>query len=320
MLVLSRQVRLFWPIAPTIASPTSSRNRWASVSAFQGMPTYLRLDISLVGLSAPQTGFLINIKEIDQATERALLNLGGDLANGDLALADISEFPQRLSALLSEQLASPTSVETYSPKTASLPRPQLFRVCVHYSPQVSVLWHSPLAQTWKAEMDSQITLTQQYEFSAAHRLACDEWTDEENRQVFGKCSFPSGHGHNYLLEVTVGRIPPERASLSDSALIDQWVKEAVLDKVDHRFLNLDVPEFQALNPTVENIATVVFQWLTDALPPNYVLENVRVYETAKTWADCSRMPSANPTKPAFKDGPGPIDRPIVPASGDSFPA
>lgn len=141
-----------------------------------------------------------------------------------------------------------------------------------------------------------LSLTMQYEFAAAHRLHCDRWTEAENREVFGKCNHPSGHGHNYLLEVTVDWTagssnddsPTSGAYANPTAFINPIVQTHVLQRLDHRFLNLDVAEFRALNPTVENIAQVIFQWLNAALPATIQLCAVKVYETAKTWAEVRR--------------------------------
>ena len=151
-----------------------------------------------------------------------------------------------------------------------------------------------------------VTLTHQYEFSAAHRLHCPQWSDKKNQDTFGKCNYPSGHGHNYRLEVSIQNAGlsaaneptksqpnvPEHQPTTDAPLASaDWLNELVhlhvLDKIDHRFLNHDVPEFKTLNPSVENIASVVFKWLAPHFPANIRLTNVRVYETAKTWADVS---------------------------------
>lgn len=145
-----------------------------------------------------------------------------------------------------------------------------------------------------------LQLTLQYEFAAAHRLHCQQWSEEQNRDVFGKCNRPSGHGHNYRVEVTVACPISSQVESSESTaakteqidrvtLINRIVNQQVLERLDHRFLNLDVPEFQQLNPTVENIAQVVYAWLSQSLPDTLPLQSVRVYETDKTWATVQRV-------------------------------
>lgn len=132
-----------------------------------------------------------------------------------------------------------------------------------------------------------IRWTQQFEFSAAHRLHSTRLDAEENHQLFGKCNNPAGHGHNYVVEVTIESGGNGRPAAPFSpAAFEQQVRETVIDRLDHKHLNHDVAEFAALNPSVENIAAVIFGWLSGA-GGGFSLQNVRVYETPKTWADCS---------------------------------
>jgi 6-pyruvoyltetrahydropterin/6-carboxytetrahydropterin synthase len=132
-----------------------------------------------------------------------------------------------------------------------------------------------------------IRMTRAYEFCAAHRLYCADYSDEQNRRVFGKCSNPHGHGHNYVVEVTLRGVPDARTGvLTDLPALDRTVKELVIDRFDHKNLNVECAEFASLNPSVENIARVIFGRLRDAFAPVELL-NVRVWETAKTSAECT---------------------------------
>ncbi len=126
-----------------------------------------------------------------------------------------------------------------------------------------------------------ITLTQQFEFSAAHRLHSARLSDDDNRRVFGKCNNPHGHGHNYILDVSLQT--PEDYPL---ALMESTVKESVIDRLDHKHLNKDVELFRSLNPTVENIAVVIWELLEGRFGAA-TLTGVRLYETPKTWVDVS---------------------------------
>jgi 6-pyruvoyltetrahydropterin/6-carboxytetrahydropterin synthase len=130
-----------------------------------------------------------------------------------------------------------------------------------------------------------IFVTQQFEFSAAHRLHCPQWSDEENARVFGKCNFANGHGHNYVVEVTIGGEPNATGEVLPLRKIEQTVDELVINRFDHRHLNYDTAEFAELNPTVENLAQVVWNLLDGKFAPAR-LSAVRVYETPKTWAEC----------------------------------
>ena len=124
-----------------------------------------------------------------------------------------------------------------------------------------------------------IRLTRRYHFSAAHVLARPDWDDDRNRSVYGKCANPGGHGHNYVLEVTVrGELDAESGRLVPLERLDAVVRRRVLDALDHRFLNREVPEFETLVPTAENIARYAFEQLKGELSPA-VLDRVRLVET-----------------------------------------
>ena len=130
-----------------------------------------------------------------------------------------------------------------------------------------------------------ICLTQQFEFSAAHRLHCPELSEDENRKLFGKCNNPDGHGHNYVIEIAIQREPDERhAEVIGLQQFESTVKKLVIDRLDHKHLNKNVEYFSRINPSVENIAMAIWTWL-DGQFGDAKLANVRVYETPKTWAD-----------------------------------
>ena len=130
------------------------------------------------------------------------------------------------------------------------------------------------------------SVTQQFEFSATHRLHCNDLSDDENLKLFGKCNNPLGHGHNYVVEVT-NRVEAGRQDVHVVEELETKVMSEVIDRFDHRHLNVEVEEFKNLNPTVENIAHVIWK-LLDGKFSSSTLANVRVYETPKTWADYSR--------------------------------
>lgn len=132
-----------------------------------------------------------------------------------------------------------------------------------------------------------VSVTQSFEFAAAHRLYCADLSDEENLRIFGRCSNPNGHGHNYVLEVTVtGEPDATTGKVLDLADMHTAVSERVLSRFDHKHLNLDCPDFATQNPSVENIARVIWQRLEGAFD-RAKLATVRVWETAKTSAEYS---------------------------------
>ena len=128
-----------------------------------------------------------------------------------------------------------------------------------------------------------ITAYRKAHFNAAHRLYRPDWDDQKNEQVFGKCSNPHYHGHNYDLEVGVsGEVDPETGFLIDLKILKDIIKEHVEDKLDHKNLNKEVAEFKDLNPTAENIAYVIYNKIKEQLDPRYDLE-VKLYETPRNF-------------------------------------
>ena len=125
------------------------------------------------------------------------------------------------------------------------------------------------------------TVIRKAQFNAAHRLFRSDWSDEKNRDVFGLCSNPNFHGHNYQLEVLVnGEIDPETGFVLDLKELKTLINEEVMEPFDHRNLNRDTKEFQTLNPTAENIAAVIWQKLRARLDARFRLK-IRLHETER---------------------------------------
>lgn len=130
-----------------------------------------------------------------------------------------------------------------------------------------------------------ILLTRKADFAAAHFYWNPEWSDEENRRVFGKCANRQGHGHNYTLEVTVkGEVDPVSGFVVDLKDLKEILEREVVSVYDHRHLNHEVPEFKNMQPTTENIALAIWRRL-DGKIPGAQLHRVRVYEAADLFAD-----------------------------------
>lgn len=122
-------------------------------------------------------------------------------------------------------------------------------------------------------------------FNAAHRLHNPEWSKEKNMAIFGKCNNEYYHGHNYELVVKlVGEPDPETGYVYDMKVLSNLVKEHVVNKFDHRNLNLDVEEFKNLNPTAENIAVVIYNILRDKIEAQFDLK-VTLYETERNFVE-----------------------------------
>ena len=130
-----------------------------------------------------------------------------------------------------------------------------------------------------------IKVSRKEHFNAAHRLANSDWSDEENLRVFGKCSYPNYHGHNYELIVTLAGEPnPDTGYVYDMKILSDLIKEHVTGKFDHKNLNLDTDYFKTLNPTAENIAVVIWKILRDKIDQSLDVK-VTLYETERNFVE-----------------------------------
>ena len=132
-----------------------------------------------------------------------------------------------------------------------------------------------------------IYLTRRAEFSASHYYHSPALTAEENRRLFGKCNNPHGHGHNYVLEVTVrGAVDARSGMVVDLKQLKEVLQREVIDVLDHRFLNEEVPVFRHLIPTTENLAVEIWKRIEPQITSEGVrLHNVRLYETGDLFVD-----------------------------------
>jgi 6-pyruvoyltetrahydropterin/6-carboxytetrahydropterin synthase len=134
-------------------------------------------------------------------------------------------------------------------------------------------------------MEKKVAVFRREHFNAAHRLYSQGWTDAENTDVFGKCSLPNYHGHNYELEVKVVGVVDERTGfVMDMKKLSDLVQAQVLERFDHKNLNLDTDEFKTLNPTAENIAIVIHNLLRPHIDASMELM-IRLYETPRNFVE-----------------------------------
>lgn len=128
-----------------------------------------------------------------------------------------------------------------------------------------------------------VTAHRKAHFNAAHRLFNAAWSDEKNAEVFGKCSNPHYHGHNYELIVSVtGEIDPITGFVMDLSVLRELIKTEIEDAFDHKNLNVEVAEFKSLNPTVENIAVVIYNKLRAKIRTSLEL-SITLYETPRNY-------------------------------------
>lgn len=226
----------------------------------RGLGRFYQLHVRCVGEADAVTGYFINIRDIDHAVRSHVLPLMNDLlaAQPDGVAVPLGSLMQRVLDRLQPPLHGTVASVTLE-----------------------------LSPYYRLEIRSRdmnhVLVREQFEFSAAHRLHVDRLSAEENRQVFGKCNNPSGHGHNYRVEVAV-RTPVDAAGhVTPVEKLDELVDRVVIQKLDHKHLSVDVPEFKGLNTSVENIAVVIWRMLESAVKELGVeLDEVSVWETGKT--------------------------------------
>ncbi|KAA3610182.1 MAG: 6-carboxytetrahydropterin synthase [Calditrichaeota bacterium] len=131
-----------------------------------------------------------------------------------------------------------------------------------------------------------VTISRKFEFSASHRYWREEWSEEKNKEAFGLCISPHGHGHNYELHVTItGDISPETGMIVNLTVLKSRVKN-ILNQFDHKYLNLDTDYFNDKIPTTENIALVLFKLIDEDLSKDgYELVRIRLYERHDLYAE-----------------------------------
>ena len=138
----------------------------------------------------------------------------------------------------------------------------------------------------RSDVRPQVRATRLVHFSAAHRLFRADWSDERNAEVFGDCSNPHWHGHNYELEVTVeGRLDPETGFVMDLKALKELVQRRVVQDVDHKNLNLEVAWLEGVNPSTENVAVAIWDRLAGELPTGVRLTKVLLRETPRNWVE-----------------------------------
>ena len=130
-----------------------------------------------------------------------------------------------------------------------------------------------------------ITVCRKEQFNAAHRLYNSDWSVEKNERVFGKCNNPNFHGHNYELIVKLSGEPdPDTGYVYDLKMLSDLIRDNILEKLDHKNLNLDVEEFKSINPTAENIAVMVYDKLRKKIDNKFDIKII-LYETERNFVE-----------------------------------
>lgn len=230
------------------------------------------LDVTAEGAVDPVNGMVVNIKRIDDVLKRDVLQRFDQKSINDQIpeFHDQSPTLENLLNYLGETLRTSFEIEF----------PDLSLVHIRLE-EMPTLW---------GELDlttTMMTLTRTYEFAAAHRLQADALPHETNLELYGKCNNPAGHGHNYVLEVTVAGTPdPISGMMLDLGELDRSVHATVVDRYDHRNLNEDLPEFAGRVTTSEVVVQEIWDRLVGAVPGE--LYRVRLWETARNAFEVTR--------------------------------
>ena len=232
-------------------------------------------ELTVGGLIDPKTGMVINIRDVDAVMKSRVTGpLGGKLLDTEVAaFQDQLPTPENITRFLWNECREEFGVHAHLARVMLLPAPRL---------QVTF---STLENPHEAPM---LTVTRTYDFSASHRLHSLDLSDAENAEIFGKCNWENGHGHNYEFEVTfAGEADPQTGQLLSLDCLDKIVDEVVLKPYDHKHLNYDTADFQTLNPTSENLTKVIWDNLASRLNSEPLgscrLYRIAVRETARNY-------------------------------------
>ena len=261
---LTREVRFTVNHAPDDQLASRPPNSFGGYPALTGAGQYFALQVTLAGELEPRTSYLLNIKQVDEAVRGKVIPFVTELiranAFGGGAGAAEGAFKMLRDAFRPVEVESArwflTPFLAYEVRRSELPM---------------------------------VRLSQRFEFSASHRLHNPRFSDEENRRKFGKCNNPHGHGHNYEVQVTLAGEPDQSVGvLIDVPAMERIVSSTVIDRFDHKNLNVETEEFRDLIPSVENIAMVIFRMLKPQFERQRArLASVTVWETPKTWCEYS---------------------------------
>ncbi len=257
---LMREIR--FSVLPPSAGVTNSWAGWPSATS---IAPFLTLQVVLRGVVDAHTGYLCNVQAIDHTVRECVVPLVVE----SLQTKKLPPTGETLVEVCWNTLRNDVPPGTELEALRLAPTPYLV-FSKHYGAQ------------------NMVSVTESFEFAASHRLYCPSMSEEENRALFGKCANPNGHGHNYVVEVTV-RGQPDAATgrIVNIRELESVVKEQVVDRFDHKHLNLDCPEFVDVNPSVENITTAIWK-LLDGRLESARLSKVRVWETPKTYAEIEK--------------------------------
>lgn len=257
---LGRQVR--FSVDPFLEHDSPGFNSYASRPAGAGLSIFLELTIELVGPVVPRTGLLVNVSDIDAIARQFAVPVFAARIREHLRRGEHVDLRAvaRMLWSASERLRDKFEAARVSAVTVKL---NPFRKLAMDTKEPGLVYFS-----------------EKFEFAATHKLWSDGFSEQQNLETFGKCANPTGHGHNYVVEVTV-KTPADGPAFQIGAF-EQVVDSQLMQSVDHKNLNLDVPTFSTKLPTVENIATFAWERLAGRFAPAQ-LHCVTVWESDRTY-------------------------------------
>ena len=256
---LQRQVR--FTVNPFLDDTVLGANSFCSKPAGEGLGLFMEIGVAVVGPANEDTGFVINVLDIDKAVRQYVVPVFTDAIKAKYRRAAHIGIVTLLTLLHQAQAAL----------TGKLRPATLSDLTLKLNPYRKI--------AIDCEDNDMVYLSEKFEFAAMHKLWNDKFTAEQNFEAFGKCANPSGHGHNYIVEVTVKA--KEGADALKIGQFEQIVDQRLISLIDHKNLNADVPEFQKTNPTIENLAVFAWQKLAPHFGP-LKLHSITVWETDKT--------------------------------------
>jgi 6-pyruvoyltetrahydropterin/6-carboxytetrahydropterin synthase len=244
-------------------------NTFASWPAPMGLAAWYELDVAIDGEPSSDTGYLLGIDVIDRVVRSEALPI---LRTAFEATTTVE--PAQVLLEIASALDAAMNETVQEVRWRLTPRHELGWRRVDTAQQKDMTMHDPPI----------ILIRERFEFSAAHRLHCPDRSDEWNRETFGKCNNPNGHGHNYEIEVAIASpVGSSGEAAVGIEILERIVDREIISRFDHRHLNEDCPEFANLNPSVENITMICHQLLQQVISEaGGRLDAVTVWETGKT--------------------------------------
>jgi 6-pyruvoyltetrahydropterin/6-carboxytetrahydropterin synthase len=265
---LCRYVR--FSINPFLPADEAGFNSFASKPAGEGLAVFLELGVELKGEADKATGLIVNVSDIDQKVRECAVGVFAEKIKADFREARYTSYDElaRLLKIVWGKLANGFGSAQLSKLSLKL---SPFRTLAVDDKDCAMVYYS-----------------EKFEFAAAHKLWNEKFSEERNIEVFGRCANPAGHGHNYIVEVTV-KWPSDQALRTVE--FEKIVNQELIKVMDHKNLNEDLPEFQRITPTVENIAVFAWNRIAGKFGPStslgtgkVVLHCVTVWETDKTYS------------------------------------